>query len=1052
MENRLNLNPKKLLIAAIVAIVAVTYICIAKISLLVATVYGSVAAIWPISGLAIGGALLLGYPVIWGVFIGSLILGFSSRELAALSALTTVVFALANSLEAIVAVVLLDRFVGSRNWLVRSRDLFKFIGLSVVFSPAVSATIATLTLVATRQVAWNGGAEIWTNWWVSNAVGILVFTPLIVAWGRQNQPPHQRQMIGQQKIEFLLLVGLLLAINILAFLRGYPIEYMLVLPLIWAAFRFPPQIVTLLVVAIISISAIATANGYGSFVRDSPGESLVLLQSFIGAIAISALVLSALVSEHKKTQLQLQKINSELEERIQRRTALLLEAQRVAHVGNWEYDLETGQITWSEEVFHIFGLNPTQETPDFDQFQQLIHPEDREIFLTAIARVIETKQPAQFDYRIVRPDGSIRFAEAKTKPLVDSEGRVTCLFGTVLDMTQRKQTEEAFKTSEERYRTLFEANLDAVMLLDENILIDCNEATLKMFGCTDKSEFIGRHPSEFSPEKQPDGTNSQQRAREIMMRLDARQDTLRFEWLHQRLNGEQFLADVCTKATLLGERNIWQVVVRDISDRKAYERQLQEAKTAADMANQAKSEFLANMSHELRTPLNGILGYTQILERADDLNQHRHGIDIIRQCGTHLLNLINDILDLSKIEARKMELYPKEFHFLSFVTSVAEMIRIRAQNKGIEFTYIGDPQLPAAIIADEKRLGQILINLLGNAVKFTDTGGVTFRVEVTDSTPKTVRLRFGVEDTGVGMNEEQIETIFRPFEQVGAISRRAEGSGLGLTISQKLLAMMGSTIEVSSRLGGGSCFSFELEVPLADDWVSAVTQVEGRKIVGYEGSRRKLLVVDDKAVNRTIIMEVLDPLGFDCHRAENGEEGLAVARELQPDLILTDLVMPVLDGFEMTRRLRQDPRLKNTIIIASSASVLQQDQVQSLEAGCDDFIPKPIEFDRLLEILQKYLNLEWIYETYRPSRTDDNTPEDVASDEWVLPPAEALMVICEAAKIGDIEQIEREVQRIKISDQRYVPFCDRVSELALNFEDHEIVNLIESHLPPTSRD
>jgi PAS domain S-box-containing protein len=729
-----------------------------------------------------------------------------------------------------------------------------------------------------------------------------------------------------------------------------------------------------------------------------------------------------------------------------------LEAQRVAHVGNWEYDLETGQITWSEEVFHIFGLNPTQETPDFDQFQQLIHPEDREIFLTAIARVIETKQPAKFDYRIVRPDGSIRFAEAKTKPLVDGEGRVTCLFGTVLDMTQRKQTEEAFKTSEERYRTLFEANLDAVMLLDENVMIDCNEATLKMFGCTDKSEFIGRHPSEFSPETQPDGANSQQRAREIMMRLDARQDTLRFEWLHQRLNGEQFLADVCTKATLLGERNIWQVVVRDISDRKAYERQLQEAKTAADMANQAKSEFLANMSHELRTPLNGILGYTQILERADDLNQHRHGIDIIRQCGTHLLNLINDILDLSKIEARKMELYPKEFHFLSFVTSVAEMIRIRAQNKGIEFTYIGDPQLPAAIIADEKRLGQILINLLGNAVKFTDTGGVTFRVEVTDSTPKTVRLRFGVEDTGVGMNEEQIETIFRPFEQVGAISRRAEGSGLGLTISQKLLAMMGSTIEVSSRLGGGSCFSFELEVPLADDWVSAVTQVEGRKIVGYEGSRRKLLVVDDKAVNRTIIMEVLDPLGFDCHRAENGEEGLAVARELQPDLILTDLVMPVLDGFEMTRRLRQDPRLKNTIIIASSASVLQQDQVQSLEAGCDDFIPKPIEFDRLLEILQKYLNLEWIYETYRPSRTDDNTPEDVASDEWVLPPAEALMVICEAAKIGDIEQIEREVQRIKISDQRYVPFCDRVSELALNFEDHEIVNLIESHLPPTSRD
>jgi len=1235
MDNRLNLNPKKV---AIAAIAAVTYICVAKISLLVTTVYGSVAAIWPISGLAIGGTLLLGYPVIWGVFIGSLILGFSSRELAALSVITTVVFAVANSLEAIVAVVLLDRFVGSRNWLVRSRDLFKFIGLSAVFSPAVSATIATLTLIVTRQVAWNGGLEIWSNWWVSNAVGILVFTPAIVAWSRPHPPQHRRQMIGQQKIEFLLLVGLLLAINILAFWQGYAIEYMLVLPLIWAAFRFPPQIVTLLVVAIISISAIATANGCGPFVGNAPGESLVLLQSFIGAIAISALVLSALVSEHKKTRLQLKTINSELEDRIRRRTALLeernvalkhqnqilselagdvelrqgnldvsikklteacgrtldvertgvwllegdgthlscrdlyelstdrhqiapdlhladypnysqalateraiaahdakndprtreflasylnplniasmleiairtdrqivgvfcletvgqmrtwtpeeegfarsmgdlvslaieahhrrqaqtelrrsqenlLEAQRVAHVGNWEYDLETGRITWSEEVFHIFGLSPARETPDFDQLQQLIYPEDREIFLTTIARVIETKQSAQLDYRIVRPDGSIRFAEAKTKPLVDGGGRVTRLFGTLLDMTKRKQAEEALTTSEERYRTLFEANLDAVMLLDENVMIDCNEATLKMFECTDKSEFIGKHPSEFSPERQPDGTNSQRLAREIMMRLDAQQDTLRFEWLHQRLNGEEFLADVCTKATILGGRNIWQVVVRDISDRKAYERQLQEAKTAADLANQAKSEFLANMSHELRTPLNGILGYTQILERAEDLNQHRHGIDIISQCGTHLLNLINDILDLSKIEARKMELYPKEFHFLSFVTSVAEMIRIRAQNKGIEFTYIGDLQLPAAIIADEKRLGQILINLLGNAVKFTDTGGVTFRVEVLDSNSKTVRLRFCVEDTGVGMSEEQIETIFRPFEQVGAISRRAEGSGLGLTISQKLLAMMGSTIEVSSELGRGSRFHFELEVPLAEDWATAVTQVEAGKIVGYEGSRRKLLVVDDKAVNRTIIMEVLDPLGFDCHQAENGEEGLALARELRPDLILTDLVMPVLDGFEMTRRLRQYPQLKNTVIIASSASVLRADKVQSLQAGCDDFIPKPIEFDRLLTTVQKHLKLEWVYETYRRSQTDDDTPKNIASDEWVVPPAAALMAIYEAAKIGDIEQIEREVQRIKISDQRYVPFCDRISELAHNFEDNEIVNLIESHVPKTS--
>ncbi|MGC9526813.1 MAG: MASE1 domain-containing protein [Limnospira sp.] len=1234
MDNRFNLNPKNVSIAAIAA---VTYICIAKISLLVATVFGKVAAIWPISGLAIGGALLLGYPVILGVFIGSCILGFFSRELAVVSVITTVSFAVANSVEATVAVVLSDRWIGSRNWFLRAPDLFKFIGLSAVLSPALSATIATFTLMATRQVSWDGGVEIWKNWWVSNAVGILVFTPAIVTWSHQN--PDRNQMLKQQKIEFLVLAGLLLAINFLAFWEGYAIEYMLILPLIWAAFRFTPQIVTLLVVVMISTSAIATANGYGPFIQDSPNESLVLLQSFIGAIAISALVLSALVSENKTTQRQLKKINSELEDKIRKRTALLeernialkhqnkilselagdvelrqghldvsikklteacgrtlnvertsvwllesdgthlscrdlyqlsthqhqvapdlylanypnysqalaseqvllahdakndprtrefldsyliplniasmleiairaddqvlgvfcletvgqmrtwtpeeegfarsmgdlvslafeahhrrqaetqlrlsqvnlLEAQRVAQVGNWEYDLDTGKITGSEEVFHIFGLIPAREAPELEELKERIYPEDRDAFLAAVERAIDSKKPVQFDYRIVRPDGSIRFAEAKTKPLTDGRGRVTRLFGTLLDITKRKQAEEKIRLSEERYRTLFEGSQDAVMLLDETGFIDCNFATLNIFCCTDKAEFIDKEPSDFSPRQQPDGADSQSRIAE-MMQISLRRGMHCFEWQHRRLNGEQFTAEVSLKATTIDDRNVWQVVVRDISDRKAYERQLQQAKTAADAANQAKSEFLANMSHELRTPLNGILGYTQILERAEDLNRHRHGIDIIRQCGSHLLNLINDILDLSKIEARKMELYPKEFHFLSFITSVAEMIRIRAKNKGIEFTYIGDPLLPTAIIADEKRLGQILINLLGNAVKFTDIGGVIFRVEVLNSHSKSVRLRFEVKDTGVGMSEEQIEKIFRPFEQVGAISRRAEGSGLGLTISQKLLAIMGSSIEVSSQLGRGSCFEFNLEVSLADDWATAVTQVEAGKIVGYEGSRRTLLIVDDKAINLTILIEVLNPLGFDCYTAENGEEGLVLARELRPNLILTDLVMPVLDGFEMTRRLRQDPHLKNTIIIASSASVLQQDQVQSWEAGCDDFIPKPIEFDKLLAILQKHLQLEWIYEANLRSRTDEETPQDIPSNEWGVPPTEALMAIYEAAKIGDIEKIEEEAQRIKSLDRNYLSFCDRVLALALNFEDNEIVNLIEAHLPHNSRD
>ncbi|BAY92898.1 MULTISPECIES: ATP-binding protein [unclassified Tolypothrix] len=473
--------------------------------------------------------------------------------------------------------------------------------------------------------------------------------------------------------------------------------------------------------------------------------------------------------------------------------------------------------------------------------------------------------------------------------------------------------------------------------------------------------------------------------------------------------------------------------------------ELETAKALADAANQAKSEFLTNMSHELRTPLNGILGYAQILDRSTMLpDKERHGVSIIHQCGTHLLTLINDILDLSKIEARKLDLTPQAIHLPSFLQGVVEICQIRAEQKKIEFHYEPDANLPEGISADEKRLRQVLINLLGNAIKFTDRGRVMLRVSCqTEAVEQMVKLNFTVADTGVGIASEDISKLFQAFEQVGEQNRKVEGTGLGLAISQQIVNLMGGQIEVKSQQGVGSDFSFTIAVPVINNWQQQQTKALGNPI-GYEGRQRHILVVDDRWENRAVLLNLLEPLGFNILEADNGKECLDRIQKNQPDLIITDITMPVMDGYELLKQIRQSESFKHLKVLVSSASVAHTDRQMALQAGGDDFLPKPVPASMLLELLEKYLHLNWLYETSSEDCHEDIAPSDPA--EVIPPPSSVLEELLSLAQKGRFKKFTDLVTDMKQQDPRFQVFAEKILQLAQQYQFEKIEEQLQIYL------
>lgn len=700
--------------------------------------------------------------------------------------------------------------------------------------------------------------------------------------------------------------------------------------------------------------------------------------------------------------------------------------------GLWDWNLETDEVYYSPRWKEMLGYPEHEIGTHPSEWRRLVHPEDEGAVLKIIRAYLDKRIPFfRITFRMRHKEGHYIWILGRAIGVWDEQGKPIRMVGTHIDLTEQKQVELALYQSKQaleqanaqlsQFKTTLDMTLDAVFMLDPEKLkfSYINAGFVNLLGYT-HYELLQTNLTDLETETFSGAGFS----------LGSFLPVQRYETEYRHKNGQLIPVEVFLQYISITEQSCFVGIVRDITDRKRAEIALRQAKEeaehaqqVAEIANQAKSTFLASMSHELRTPLNGILGYTQILKRDATLTiQQREGIDIIHRSAEYLLTLINDILDLSKVEAQRMELYPTEFELSKFLQGIVELFQIRAQQKGINFIHQISPTLPKIVNADETRLRQVLFNLLSNAVKFTQEGSVTLQIEQQQDL-----VSFQIADTGIGIEQTMLEAIFLPFEQVGHADHKVQGTGLGLAIAKKLVNLMEGKLQVTSELGRGSRFWFEIALPAVTEpkHVALETETCVDTIVGFEGLPRKILIVDDKIENCKILTQLFSALGFITAEAYNGVQALEKLEQWQPDLIFMDLIMPIMDGLTATETIRKNPAFDKIVIIAVSASVFSTHQSQSKAVGCDDFIAKPWRTAELLRCVQKHLHLTWVHQA-----TTEKTQSTVKADIYAYPlTTEQASTLLDLTMRGNIDGIVALTEQLEQTDSQLVPLARTIRQM-----------------------
>ncbi|MBE3131236.1 MAG: PAS domain S-box protein [Acidobacteria bacterium] len=582
--------------------------------------------------------------------------------------------------------------------------------------------------------------------------------------------------------------------------------------------------------------------------------------------------------------------------------------------------------------------------------------------------------PLRYEFSIVRKDGEERLVECSADVVRDSEGNSETVM-QFMDTTERYRTEEELKSSHEIFKVIFDYAPDSIYLNDlKGNLIDGNRMTEQLTGYS-KEELVGKNflSAGLLPVSQIP------KAACLLAKNVAGKPSGPDELIMKRKDGTLVPVEISTYPVKVKGKTIVMGIARDITTRKRAEeeqsrhrenletlvkertKELEDAKQAADAANRAKSTFLAHMSHEIRTPINAIMGFSQLMQRDDTLApQQRQHLDVINRSGEHLLALITDVLEMSKIEAGRTTLNPTTFSLLALLEDLELMFRLRTEAKKLTFAVEGLGHIPRYVEGDEGKLRQILINLLGNAVKFTGTGGIVLRIRTCHEEAGGVRLEAEVEDTGPGIPEDEQKDLFRPFQQTlnGRLMR--SGTGLGLAICKEFVNLMGGDITVDSQPGKGSLFKFHILVGEGEvGFAEKIPESHRVKRLKPGQPGRRVLIADDEEPNGAFLSKLLGEVGFETRQVTNGKDAIEEFQAWRPHLILMDMRMPEMDGCEAARRIRAADGGVEVKIISVSASVFAENRREALEAGADDFLTKPFREAVLFEKIERLLGVEY---------------------------------------------------------------------------------------------